>query len=305
MSLTCLWLSVEPGRYACRVVEEGAAQQPWWRRAALALGKRMRRPFAPLLAGASTLLGTLVGFNAVLLFPTGILLLAAGVAGYSRDAWLREEESQRVKAAKSHQTQLEAAATADLERLAADHSQFADVFAELVRNAADMADKGKADRAADFGRLVKHAVSAIAWVLHADVAGVRAVVYQVSEDERRMEVVDWAAGIHRAAPRPFIRGTDRGDKAFATLEAGTSLFVDDISKAPEDWAGSGDGYNTFITTPITSATVGFGLLTVDAPETDSLTEDDENDLRLVAGILAMIFAEKQRGPRGRGAGSPA
>ncbi|MFS0852554.1 hypothetical protein [Microbacterium sp. 179-I 3D4 NHS] len=120
-----------------------------------------------------------------------------------------------------------------------------------------------------------------------------------------MDVVDWAAGSHRAAPQPFILGTDRGDKAFETLRVGKSLFVDDISKAPDDWAGSGDGYNTFITTPITSATVGFGLLTVDAPETDSLTEDDENDLRLIAGILAMIFAEKTRKTPGRAAGSPA
>lgn len=261
----------------------------------------MRRPVVPVLAGASTLLGTLVGLNPLILIPTAILLLAAGLTAHSRDVWLRHEESVKATSAAQAKAALEAAATADLEQLAADHSQFADVFTELVRNVADMPDKGKADRAADFGRLVKQAVSAIAWLLHADIVGVRAVVYQVSDDDSRMEVVDWAAGNHRAAPQPFIRGTDRGDKAFATLRAGESLFVDDISKAPEQWAGSGDGYNTFITTPIASPTVGYGLLTVDAPETDSLTEDDENDLRLVAGILAMIFAEKHRRSPGRAA----
>jgi len=292
-----------PGRYADRVTQEGSEGR--WHRAMIALGKRVRRPVAPVLAGASTLLGTLVGFNAAILIPTGILLLAAGLAAYSRDLWLRHEEAVKATSAAQAKAALEAAATADLEQLAAEHSQFADVFTELVRNVADMADKGKADRAADFGRLVKQTVSAIAWVLHADIVGVRAVVYQVSDDESRMDVVDWVAANHRAAPQVFIRGTDRGDKAFATLEAGESLFVDDIARAPEQWAGSGDGYNTFITTPIASPTVGYGLLTVDAPETDSLTEDDENDLRLVAGILAVIFAERRRRSPGRAAGSPA
>ena len=282
-----------------------SSERSLWHRATIALGKRVRRPVGPVLAGASTLLGTLVGLSPLILIPTGILLLAAGGAYYSRDTWLRQEEADRIAAAAQTQAALETAATADLEQLAADHSQFADVFAELVRNTADMADKGKTARAADFGILIKQTVSAIARVLHADIDGVRAVVYQVSDDESRMDVVDWAAGNHRAAPQAFIRGTDRGDKAFATLRAGESLFVDDISKAPEQWAGSGDGYNTFITTPIASPTVGYGLLTVDAPETDSLTEDDENDLRLVAAILAVIFAEKRRRSPGRAAGSPA
>lgn len=73
------------------------------------------------------------------------------------------------------------------------------------------------------------------------------------------------------------------------------MFVDDIANAPADeWAGSGVGFNTIITIVIASPTGSCGLLTVDAPLTDDLTEDDENDLRLIAGILVMISAEYRR-----------
>lgn len=275
-------------------------QQPHgWRKLRLSLGKRVPKPAVAILGAVSTVCGTMVGFSAWWLIPTIAFLLMAGAAHSSREAWLRHEEETRAASDKDAQVALEESATTALEKLASDHGKFADVFSELARSAADMADKNKTDRAADFAVLVKQAVAAIAWVVHGDIPGIRAVVYQVSDDDTQMEVVAWTPGNFRSAPQPFIRGTDRGDKAFATLRGGESLFVDDISKAPEQWAGSGVGYNTFITTPIVSPTVGFGLLTVDAPETDSLTEDDENDLRLIAGILAMIFAEKTRRTPGR------
>jgi transcriptional regulator with GAF, ATPase, and Fis domain len=271
----------------------------------LAIGRRVPRRLSVVLAGVSTILGTTVGFNGLILIPTAVLLILAGVAAHMREEWRLDDEEQKRIAALSAREGLEAAATADLEKLATDHGQFADVFAELTRAAADMADKRQPERVADFGILIKQTVNAIAWVLHSDIPGVRAVVYQLSDDEQRMDVADWASSTHRSAPQAFILGDDRGDKAFATLRAGESLFVDDIAIAPQDWAGSGVGYNTFITTPITSTTQGYGLLTVDAPDTDSLTEDDENDLRLIAGILAMIFAEKTRRVPGRVPGQSA
>jgi GAF domain-containing protein len=135
--------------------------------------------------------------------------------------------------------------------------------------------------------------------VHRDVDGVRAVIYETNQTGDGLDVVKWSKLGHRLAPNPFVPGTDRCAKAMELLRSGAgSLFVDDIRSAPADrWAGSGTGYNTFISCPITSPSEAYGLLTVDAPLTDDLTEEDENDLRLIAGILAMLFAEYRRRPR--------
>lgn len=256
------------------------------------------------LAGASTLLGTLVGFNAWLLIPTGVLLVSAGVVAVARDRWLRSRAVQRDLDSAAATAALEASATAELEDLAERHSVVADAFAEIASASAEMADMSKAERERAFERLVKQSVDAIAYLLHGDIPGVRAVVYQVDAAETLMEPVDKASNGHRMPPSPFVAGTVRGDKAFQILRSGRSRFVDDIATAPDDWAGSGNGYNTFITTPIITPTGAFGLVTVDAPLTDTLTEEDENDLRLIAGILAVVFAEYRRRTPGRTAADP-
>jgi hypothetical protein len=252
-----------------------------------------------VLAGASTLLGTLVGLNTWLLIPTAGLLVSAGVVALARNRWLKSRAVQRDIDAAAATQRLEATATADLEDLAERHSIVADTFAEIASAAADMADMSKAERERAFERLVKQSVDAIAYVLHGDIPGVRAVVYQVNAAETIMEPVDKASTGYRTPPSPFVAGTVRGDKAFQILRLGQSRFVDDIATAPHDWAGSGNGYNTFITTPIITPTGAFGLVTVDAPLTDTLTEEDENDLRLIAGILAVVFAEYRRRTPGR------
>jgi hypothetical protein len=271
------------------------------------IGERTERYatyLAAVLAGASTLLGTLVGFNAWLLIPTGVLLVGAGVVVVAHNRWLQSRAVQRDLDAAAASQALEASATAELEDLAERHSVVADTFAEIASAAADMADMSKAERERAFERLVKQSVDAIAYLLHGDIPGVRAVVYQVNAAETLMEPVDKASNGHRMPPSPFVAGTVRGDKAFQILRTGRSRFVDDIATAPDDWAGSGNGYNTFITTPIITPTGAFGLVTVDAPLTDTLTEEDENDLRLIAAILAVVFAEYRRRTPGRTAADP-
>lgn len=250
----------------------------------------MSTVFAIAAAGTGAAAGVSGWYIAV-----AVALLA--VSEWLKSANFQSEQRDAVDAgskAKSELLKLENDARSELEELAAQHAMFADLLSELSRAGAGMADKGKTERYADFRTLVKQALDGICFMLHGDIDGVRAVVYQVAPDEESMQVVDFSSKGHRMDPQPFVRGNERGDKAFATLVRGEAIFVDSIALAPDEWAGSGTGYNTFITTPIRSRTEGFGLLTVDAPETDSLTEDDENDLRLIAGILAMIFAEELR-----------
>ena len=238
----------------------------------------------PVTTAVATLMLTAVGASAWWFIPGGLAVAAVVVLEIVRHRWRRSFDQDSEEAANQRVVDL-----------ALRHSVLADTFAEIASASADMADMGKTARSATFGELVNQAVTAIAWVVHKDVPGLRAVVYEVDSSGEGLTVVRSNSNGHRLPPNSFVPGTDRAIKALALLERGGTLFVDDIRNAPADeWAGSGVGYNTFISSVIASPTGSYGLLTVDAPETDDLTEDDENDLRLIAGILAMIFAEYRR-----------
>ncbi|TFC50862.1 hypothetical protein E3O47_07590 [Cryobacterium sp. TMT2-17-1] len=275
--------------------------QPTERRIAqwlLLFGKRVDRRsgwLIPALTVAAGFMLALVGTAAWWLIPGGLASLAVVFLEIVRSWWRRSFDRDNEEAAAQRLAEAEAAANQRVVDLALRHSVLADTFAEITAVAADMADMGKADRRAFFGDLAKQAVNAIVWVVHADVPGLRAVVYEVNDNEDGLKVVRWNSNRHRSRPQPFVPGTERAIKALELLKRGETVFVDDIANASADeWAGSGVGYNTFITSVIASPTGSYGLLTVDAPEKDDLTEDDENDLRLIAGILAMIFAEYRR-----------
>lgn len=249
----------------------------------------------PVLTVAAGFMLSLAGFSAWWLIPGGLVSLAVVILEIVRSRWRRSFDEDTRAAAAQALAEAEAAANQRVIDLALRHSVLADTFAEIASAASDMADMGKAARSAKFGELVNQAVTAVARVVHADVPGLRAVVYAVNDDGDGLTVVRWNSNRHRLPPNPFLPGTERAIKALELLDRGGSLFVDDIARAPTDrWSGSGVGYNTFISSVIDSPTGYYGLLTVDAPETDDLTEDDENDLRLIAGILAMIFAEYLR-----------
>lgn len=133
-----------------------------------------------------------------------------------------------------------------------------------------------------------------------DVAGVRVVVFRINDDGLQMDPYQ-PAGRHDR-PGAFVRGTVRGDKAFAVLEGNAAfVMVENLDEtAPGEWAGTGEGYKTFITAPIRSSVEGYGLLTVDAPIAGSLDERHGTTLALFASALGVFFAEATRsggGPR--------
>jgi len=127
-----------------------------------------------------------------------------------------------------------------------------------------------------------------------DVADVRVVGFTVDDDGNAMTPLP-PAGRH-VRPHPFVRGTARGDKAFEVLEgAAPYVIVEDLAKTtPGMWAGTGEGYSTFITAPIRSSKDGFGLLTIDAPKPESLDARHASTLALFASALGVFFAEATR-----------
>lgn len=127
------------------------------------------------------------------------------------------------------------------------------------------------------------------------VTGVRVAVFEVSEDQRRMTcTVSRGRG---TKPKPFFKGTPRGDKAFDLLTNPEKLhlFVSDIAEAdPGEWEGSGNGYSTFISAPIRTQTHAFGMLTIDAPKAGDLEARDGATVSVFAAALGVAYAEANR-----------
>lgn len=220
----------------------------------------------------------------------GGILCAAVAAGSQilQTRWSAREAARQLEQAKSD-------AFTAYEDAVARHALLADQLDPIARTVAEMSEMTTTAREATFQRVVTQAVNSIMLAI-SDVRGLRAVVYEVAADQRSMQVVAWNARTHRTAPTPFERGTTRGDAAFDLLVTGEPLFVPDISTAPDRWSGSGKGYDTFISCPITSTASSFGLLTVDAQYVDDLVEEDVTDIRLLAGILSGAFAQRVRFP---------
>lgn len=259
----------------------------------------------PIAGVGAFVCAALVGASLWWLIP-GVVF--AGIAAFSQivqNSWIkRQRDHDKQQAA----AELKAAKTQALnefkdaeerwqqvyDEALEDHSVLADQLDPISRNVAGMADLDAAGRKDVFGRVAVQTVNAI-MLAYLRILGLRAVIYEVSDDDQSMNVVEWTSLGHRLQPNPFLRNTSRGQKAFDLVKAGEALFVDDVANAPKDkWEGSGNGYNTFISCPITSPTSSYGLLTVDAVNTDDLTEQNVNDLRLVASILAPAFAEYRR-----------
>lgn len=131
---------------------------------------------------------------------------------------------------------------------------------------------------------------------YSGVAGVRAVVYEISADAKRMTVL--AKSGRSQQPKPFIRGTARGDRAFAVLSMTENFsFEADISSAPDSWGGTGKGYVTYISAPIRVGNSGYGLLTLDAPRVGDLDSRDGSTVSLLAAALSIYFSEANRTAR--------
>lgn len=169
----------------------------------------------------------------------------------------------------------------------------------LLELSAETTSKPRAERVS----VLNTAVERVAHDLRSafdDVKGLRVVVFQVSSDGSTMTPSTPAGRQDR--PGPFQRGTPRGDKAFAVLDGKFPFVaVDDLTKTrPDEWAGSGDGYRTFVSAPIRSPGEGFGLLTMDAPEASSLPARHGPTVALFAAALGVLMAEANRGGGGRG-----
>lgn len=166
-----------------------------------------------------------------------------------------------------------------------------DALQPMVSLMATMPPAPKAERESLLRQVAEQAAGALRLLLR-DVDRVRAVVYALSPDGRSLTHI--AYGGRGTTPGPFTAGDARGDGALAMVASGDSRFVPDISQAPPAWAGTGRDYATFISAAISTGDYAYGMLTVDAPEAGDLVDTDVEIVLVVAGLLAVAFAEAER-----------
>lgn len=234
--------------------------------------------------------------------PTGALVVSTfGGIGLSRGvgwpfwagaglvliAMLAQLARQGVARRKAQGDAAEAAQIFD--RAVAQQDVMSDLLAEVARSAAAMVGLPKADRTAQFLRLAQQVVDA-ARAAYSDVPGLRSVIYSLDGLETSLQVEVHATVGHRDPPNPLLAGTERGDGAVELVRSGRHLFVERVSDAPEQWKGSGVGYDTFLSIPIRSTAANYGLLTVDAPISGEITPAIVATWRLAAAVMANVFA---------------
>lgn len=165
-----------------------------------------------------------------------------------------------------------------------------DTIAPIARTAAGMHALSSArQREEAFKRISRQAIDAV--LLTIDAHGLRAVVYSLEAGADSFYVVDQNSRGRRDDAGAFAVGGDKTAVALQALRENRARFVEDCSSTPPPEGGENLGYETYISVPIGSDSVAYGILTVDSPRAGDLTKQHVNDLELVASVLAMAFAE--------------
>lgn len=162
-------------------------------------------------------------------------------------------------------------------------------LAEMTALMAQRAD----DREVLFAKACQHATASCLMPFK-DRQDLRALVFAVDDGGRTMSTIAQSGRLGHS--EGFDRSTTRGRLAFKVLEDSVTVHIVDLDEAREErsqaWAGSGQGYRSFVTVPIAVGTRGYGLLTVDTPQAYAFGRTDILFVELVASMLGGLFAER-------------
>lgn len=183
------------------------------------------------------------------------------------------------------------------------HNALALSLDPVLRTAAEVAPGSKTDREMAFGRLSQQLVDAIV-AAYNDRSGLRSVLYELTEDDAgrgQLHVIAQQKNGNREDARDFTEGDPRGDSAIELVRDGKRrryLYVEDLETGqPGDWHGTGERYRTFVSVVVLGESTPYGMITIDAPGVDDITEDDAVQMQLAAGVAAVLFAERGRTSR--------
>jgi putative methionine-R-sulfoxide reductase with GAF domain len=163
-------------------------------------------------------------------------------------------------------------------------------FVPSLEDLAKMVGKPHGNRQRDYQRVIDNASQVLSISFPSKV---RVVVYRSTDASvgSRELAVETHTG-RRGKPKPFTEGDGgRGDAVFDWLTSGAPLFVADLTvEQLPGWQGSGKGYKTFISAPITVDGMPRGMLTVDAPTPGDLDETDSSLVESLAALVGVAFA---------------
>lgn len=220
---------------------------------------------------------TLIGFTgavgpwwALMLFG-GIALILAAIAIQVAQVY---RDSARSKSIESERQNL--------------RRQIRDALKPIPELIAQLPALGYAERALRLQGIAQACATGLYMLVSPHAAGVRANVFALEEGPDRMV---WLAHVGRGeTPRPFEAGTPRGDAALEFITSLKPAFYPDLAHhRPPGYEGSMSDYDTFISVPVWSDESVYGMVTIDAPEANSLSLGDQYLVEVVAELMATAF----------------
>ena len=173
-------------------------------------------------------------------------------------------------------------------------------LAPLTAYLGEVAIAGRSqDRDALGGRLAQAAVDAAVRVTAPATA--RSAFYELAEDGDELVRETYAGRPH--PPRSTFRaGTPDGDFVLDLVHAGDILLVDDVDQHPLVVPSPGSGYRSVIAASVRAGAEPLGLLTVDVPVANGLTDTHVEIVRVLANLLGAGLADAWDVPGFRGRG---
>ncbi len=121
---------------------------------------------------------------------------------------------------------------------------------------------------------------------------VRACLYRFAPGTPRVLVPSQYSGRVDDPLEPITEGTAEGDLVFGMIRHNQHLFCPDLAtSAPPGWRITApQTYRSFAAVPVAAGHNAFGMLMIDALETDGIRRDDVPLIRLLGGLLAVALA---------------
>ena len=163
-------------------------------------------------------------------------------------------------------------------------------FAVISQRLAEGVSMTAKQRAAGLGELRSDLLNNLV-IACREIDDPRVVFYELNPAQTEL-VVKKKVG-DRATTGSFKRGDARGDAAIDFVlnnPAGHSKLIPNVKKEQlSGWAGSGNGYETYISTVVGNAQGPIGMLAIDAKTAGALTSADKTFASLAAGLLAIAY----------------
>lgn len=249
-----------------------------WQEAGAGIGRYLLIPASPF---ALTFVDDPV--NKGLPWSAGLTMLF--ILGLYSDKWLRDSAKNKRKRERDEST-----------RLLQDVSQGAWSF---IHSLGSVAVKTPAMRRENEEPLLKELASELRGIMHERHKKIRVTFFvtRTSGDGGKV-MKPIFKGRARDRPRDFFEDDGgRGAAAFEYMENGSPLICNDVDKDPPvGWEGTQSDYSAFVSCPISSGEMAYGMLSIDSPAKGTFTEEDRAIVMHYASLaglaLRVVAADK-------------